>query len=229
MNLKIVFGLVVLSLGTAAFAQVGVDGNYGAEWTGVTATHISHDDSAAESNFSTPGTTNKGADYDIYLRTDGTYLYGLLTVTGNAASAPGIFANLYFDLNPSAGDGSDWGMEVTNNRAFVPGVAGFYDLSSALTYATSTTGVEFALKWSYLMDGANPDIAYYGAGPVAPGGNVALRLSQSFGYSVVGGNNYGVNMLGTVTAPAATAVPGPSAVLAFGLGLVRSRRRRASK
>lgn len=215
-----------LALCTSAIAQVGVDGLYGSEWNGVSSTHVTHDPNAPEGNFQSAGPTTTGASYDIYLRSDSTYLYGLMNVTDNLEFSAGSFANLYFDLDPQNGNGSDWGMETTNNRSFVPGVGGYYDLSGNLVFATTATGVEFALNWSYLMDGANPDVTYYGAGPVLPGGKVTLRLSQSFGYSVAGGPSYGEDRLGSVFAP----VPEPasmSVLILGGIALVRRRRKQA--
>ena len=218
--------IVGCALCTSAMAQVGVDGLYGAEWTGVTATHVTHDDNAEIGNFQDPGPTTAGASYDVYLRSDSTYLYGLINVTDHLEDSAGSFANLYFDLDPQNNNGSDWGMETTNSRSFVPGVGGYYDISSDLTFATTDTGVEFALKWSRLMNGSNPDIVGAGVGPVLPDGKVTLRLSQSFGFSVAGGDSYGPDRLGSVFAP----VPEPASMTALGLGVIALiRRRKRSK
>jgi hypothetical protein len=213
-----------IALCSSALAQVGVDGSYGSEWSGVSSVHVTHDDNAPEGNFQSPGPTNKGAGYDVYLRSDSTYMYGLINGTDNLEASPGSFANLYFDLDPQNGNGSDWGMETTNNRSFVPGQNGYYDLTGNLTFATTASSVEFALKWSYLMDGSNPDVTFYGAGPVAPGGKVTLRLSQSLGYSVAGGASYGPDRLGSVFAP----VPEPASMSILGLGVLGLIRRRRS-
>ncbi len=218
----------LIGASTISFSQVGVDGLLGAEWSGYTPTHVTHDDFAPTGNFGAPGPTTAGSDYDIYLRGDSQYLYGLVTVTGTPEANAGAFANLYFDLDPQNANGSDWGMEVTNHQAFVPGQPGYYGLGSNLVEDHSTgTSVEFGLKWSYLMDGGNPDVTFYGAGPVLPGGKVVLRLSQSFGYSVAGGASYGPDRLGAAFAP----VPEPAtmSMLAAGGLLFLGKRRKGAK
>lgn len=54
------------------------------------------------------------------------------------------------------------------------------------------------------------------------GNNLLMSLSQSFGYSVAGGQiYYGDNRLGSVIVPGqSSAVPEPATVLLFGFGLV---------
>ena len=63
----------------------------------------------------------------------------------------------------------------------------------------------------------------YSAGQqfASPHGDVVLRLSQSFGYSVGGGALYGDDRLGRETLDAgAAAVPEPSEVAVLGIGLM---------
>jgi hypothetical protein len=66
----------------------------------------------------------------------------------------------------------------------------------------------------------------------APGGQVILRLSQSFGYSVAGGDTYGTDRLGAFTLPGG-AVPEPAgwAMMIVGFlgagGVLRTRRKAA--
>ena len=213
----LILGLTVVS--ASAFAQI--DGIKGSEWDGVGSVSVAYDAAAPTSNFGAPTSTTSGAAYDIYLRSDDTYLYGLLMTNGGGGTSAGSFANLYFDLNPSAGNGSDIGFEITNDRSFNPDTGVYQSLGSDLDFATTATGVEFALKWSYLMDPTNiSGIA------VPAGGKVTLRLSQSFGYSVAGGSSYGEDRLGSVFAPQAVPEPASFAALGFGaLALLRRRRR----
>ena len=229
MNLRLVTLVGAMALGTAAMAQVGVDGAYGAEWAGIAPKHVTHSDTGPYSAFGSYTDITEGAGYDVYLRGDATYLYGLINVTDHQSSAPGNFANLYFDLNPAAADGSDFGIEVTNNRSFIPGdpLGRYFDLTGALTQVTNSNAVEFALKWSYLEDGNNTDVTYYGAGPVSAGDRVTMRISQAFGYAPAGGPTYGDERFGGVTVEA---VPEPASVAALGIGVLAFlRRRRASK
>jgi hypothetical protein len=205
---------------TASQAAV-VDGTIGTEWNGITPVHVTHDINAPTSNFGTPASTTTGADYDIYARDDGNYYFVGLHITGNASSSAGLFANLYFDTDPSANVGSDLGFHVTSNDAFIPetGVTTTYDSTSGIEYATSGSDtIEFAIPNDFLTND-----------PLSMGfpkatNNVTLRLSQSFGYSVAGGDDYGDTRLGTA------AVPEPSSLGLVGLaGLAllarRSRRR----
>ena len=237
----------VAALGLASFsaAQVGVDGILGSEWSSTTATSVLYNASAPQGNFGTPSNLNHTVAYDIYLRSDNSYVYGLLKAnpagTGNDAWTTGNnFANLYFSTNPfglgGSGSGSI-GFELQNDRAFKPGGSGYLSGSlSSLGFVTvlnpgtdySTTGVgtiiEFAMPWTYFY--SDPQSA-----PFVPitGVNNALRLnlSQSFGYSVAGGQgDYGNNRLGLVTAP----VPEPMTLATLGGGLfaLAARRRRKS-
>ena len=218
---------------SALAAPIGVDGQYGAEWAGITPTAIAGG-SALNGNFQTPG-ANGTLPYDIYTRDDGTYLYVLLTSTD--PNAPGLpFANLYFDTIASTpGTGSDLGFELENDDAFLPGVAGSYTPSAAdLIVASSdsggTYGIEAAISNSFLLN----DPLGMGFATTPDGTLVSLHLSQSFGYAVAGGSgNFAAPVeLGDAVvgdAPAATPEPGSIALLGTGIltaaGAIRRRLR----
>lgn len=223
--------LGILALGyasTANAAAIVVDGTYDADY-GAAKSTVFHDPQASQGNFGSPGNTNHATGYSIYLKEQGGSVYGFL----QAVTAPGLnFANLYFDLDRANGNGSDLGFEVFNDRAFVPGVPGYSGLLG-LQFAVSADGkgLEFRIPDAFFtgpISGLN-----YAPGQQfpAPGDEVVLRLSQSFGYSVAGGDTYGNDRLGVVNLEA-SAVPGPivgaglpGLVMALG-GLIAWRRRR---
>lgn len=193
-------------------APVSVDGTIGAEWGSPTAT-VALDTGAAQNNFGAPGTTNHNVAYSIYLRSDGTYLYGAVAASGPTNSLD--FANIYLNVDGLPGPGSDLGIEVTNDRFFRPGLPGYTsDSSNLLTFSSGTGVIEFALEWSMLTD----DPYGMGFNTATPGGNLFMSLSQSFGYSVAGGTSYGDNRLGNVTVP--QAVPEPGTLALFGLAML---------
>jgi hypothetical protein len=203
-----------------ASAAITIDGNVGgAEWSGAGVVNVGYDPGAPLGNFGSPSNVNHAEAYDIYTKGDANYFYvGLLALANDNPVV--LFSNLYFDTNPPAADGSDLGFELTNDQAFIPGVPGYYGPVSgsgvlfASTPGTATTPnmIEAAIPWSFFT--ADP----LGMGfPLAtPGSSVTLRLSQSLGYSVAGGESYGANRLGNVAVPTA-AVPEASSVLVFGL------------
>lgn len=213
-----------LWMNTAHAANYGsvptVDGSLGSEWNSITPVHVAYDPNAPSGDFS-GGPSSNTVSYDIYFRADSTYVYGLLQATPAQGGTfdPGLlFANLYFSTDIP--NGSNIGFEFENNRAFVPGVSGYYNGLDAngLAYNASVTNeaIEFAIPWSYLMndpqglgfdkiDISNPDFQF--------------RLSQSFGYSVAGGSTFGLNRLGLVTYT--PSVPDSGATVAMlGLGLI---------
>lgn len=220
-------GFLALGYATAANAAIIVDGAYDTDYGAVKST-VAYDPGAPTSNFG-GGPTNHTTAYSIYLKEQGGSVFGYLKASGPGTPLP--FANLYFDLDRANGNGSDLGFEVFNDRAFVPGVAG-YSAALGLQFAMSGdgTGLEFRLP-DTLFTGPIAGLNYYpGQVFTAPGGDLVLRLSQSFGYSVAGGATYGDDRLGVVQL--AGAVPEPSTwammILGFaGVGFMAYRRKQS--
>lgn len=242
-NLKVLtLSVVIVGLANIATAQVGVDGSYGSEWSGVTPASVLYNSAAPTNNFGTPTNQNHTVAYDVYLRSDASYVYGLLQTkpagAGQDSYDPTLsFTNLYFSTNPfglgGSGSGSI-GFELQNDRAFKPGVAGYLSGSLASlgfvvanhagsSYANGgeAAAVEFAIPWTYFT--TDPQSAPFV--PIDTTNNqLRLNLSQSFGYSVAGGDSaYGSNRLGVVTY---SAVPEPATMAALGLGVAAMIRRR---
>jgi hypothetical protein len=223
-------------------APIGVDGVIGAEWAGATPVLVGYDAAAATSNFGTPGANNHITGYEIYMRRDGQYLYAAVRTTGPGDSGGLNFSNLYFSLRYGPGtygnNGSSIGFEVTNDRAFRPGLAGYHnDTAANLIQSASFAGaasdpdvIETAIDLSVFTDNAL-GVTSYGlpVGETAVG--IRLNLSQSFGYSVVGGQaNFGDARLGFVDLPAATVpAPGVPALAGAALLALAALRRRVGK
>ena len=219
-NLNSIVLAASLASGVAFAAPVGIDGLIGAEWNGVTAVTVAHNALAPTSNFGTPGPTTAGASYSIRMRGDGSFVYVVLQITGDASASAGNFANLYFDTNP--GTGSDLGIEVTNGTYFIPGGPGGFSALPYLTFdSTSNPGtIELAIDNSFFTSGLQ-------SSPAATS-QVQLRLSQSFGYSVAGGATYGAARLGLASVLPSAEVPEPGSLalaLAALVGLGAARRR----
>lgn len=231
-SMRIVFSMLMLSMfgGAASAAPVSVDGALGPEWDSVTPVSVGYDSLAPMHNFppNAPTNVNHATSYDIYLRGDANYLYVGLVTTGSPVTYSGdnLFANLYFSTNTAVG--SNIGFEVVNERAFVPGAGGYYpyttagnDIHFASTTSPTVPGViEFAAPWEVFTENA----LNLSGGLDVPESFVQLRLSQSFGYSVIGGTSFGDNRLGIVAVP----VPEPTALALVGVamaGLVGIRRR----
>jgi hypothetical protein len=220
------------AIGIASSAQaITIDGSLDAAYGATTAT-VAYNPAAPTSNFAAPTAASNAIGYTIHLTSDANYVYGFLQTFGPGASV-GDFANLYFDLDPANGNGSDIGFEVTNYRGFVAGGSGYSPV--ALNFFASGGIVEFSIPNSYFLSAMTGLESQYGVGFPFPsvGDQVTLRLSQSFGYSVAGGASYGPNRLGSVILGGG-AIPEPAtwAMMLLGFGgvgaLLRNRKRQAA-
>ena len=184
--------------------------------------HVTRDAAAPTSNFSSPGATATSG-YDIYLGDNGSSVLGAAKLTDGVAA--GLFANFYFDLNPTVGDGSDLGFEVGTGgvTAFIPGKNGQPGFSTVLdaslySVATGVDTIEFSLANS-LFTHPIPGLAYYDGQTFEP--TVEPRLSQSLNYSVAG-VHLGTVDVGGVPEPASWALM----IGGFGMAGAALRRRR---
>ena len=200
---------------------------------------------APTGNFDAP-TNQATAGYTLTLNDDGARLNGTIQQTGG--TAVGSFANLYFDLNPTVGDGSDLGFEMGTGgvTAFIPGKNGQPGFSTIIspslyTFMTSTDvngliNLMFSLDNS-LFTGPIAGLAYYGPADNCGSGpcpaqtfeaTQTLRLSQSLSYSVAGGATYGVNRLGAFEVSGAVPEPATWAMMLFGFGGIGIAMRRSN-
>jgi hypothetical protein len=214
----------------AALAGPIIDGSYDAAY-GVAKSTVTLNSALASYDFGAPTQYSNATSYSIFLATDADFVYGYFKAdtVGN-----GSFANIYFDIDPANNNGSDLGFEVTNDRAFVPGMAGYSGPLAGLNFAISGdgTGVEFSIA-NELFTGPIGGLTYYGGQDFpSVGDDIVLRLSQSFNYTVAGGASYGPDRLGRVTLGAeAGAVPEPAtwAMMISGFGMVGGAMRRRAK
>lgn len=211
---SMILGAAALAFGTsAASGAISVDGTLDADYGAPTA-FVGYNPAAPNSNFGNPTNEADSTSYNIYGKVQGDKIYGYWQANPNGTTPDAPFAavNLYLDTDPDVSGGSDLGFEVTNNRAFVPGVAtggpnnDGYSAPLAISFFASGNVVEFAIPLSYLTDGIASLPNFGAAKQVAPGGRFTFRLSQAFGYSVAGGASYGANRLGSFNAP----VPEPA-------------------
>lgn len=223
-----------------AAADAGWDGIIGGEWSGITPVQVAYDSAAPLGNFGAPGPTNHNTGYEIFTRSDSSYVYVALRTTGPTDAQGLVFSNLGFALRYGAGafgtSESTIGFEVTNDRA-IKGGNTFPDTPADLIRQGVVTGtpadpdvIEVAFHWSIFLQNAL-GVTGYGLPPGETVAGLRLFRSQSFGYSVAGGPTYGNNLLGFLTPPAVIAsAPEPStlSLLAFaggGVLVVRRRRR----
>lgn len=228
-KLIIATGAVLALASSAQAAGIIVDGTRDAAYGAPTA-HVGYAEGAAEGNFGAPSNVSDNVAYDIYLHNEGGTLYGFLQGAGPTGGLN--FSNLYFDLDPANNNGSDLGFEIGNDDAFIPGVAGSATGLSGLHYALGTNSFEFSISDSYFTSKI-PGLDYdTGHALAAPGGQVVLRLSQSLGYSVAGGGDYGPNRLGAFTVPGGVPEPASWAMMILGFlgagSALRARRRQAT-
>ena len=222
---KYILAAAMAAATVPASASIVLDGQYDAAY-GAAKAAVVYDPAQASYNFGAPSGYSELANYMIYLRADAGYVYGLLRadrVTGMP------FANLYFDLDYGTRSGSDLGFEITNDRAFIPGVGGYAENLAGLDFAQSADGmgVEFRIANS-LFTGPiagltyNPNVVF-----PTDGGSIRLNLSQSFGYAVAGGQAiYGNDRLGVVTLAAGVPEPATWAMMIVGFGLIGAAARR---
>ena len=211
--------LAVSMTTVASAAVVGTYATYGSP-----SAVVNYDPGAPEHNFGAPTNGNAETGYNIYLQSDADYVYGLVQTFGPNSGFVPEFANLYFGTLDYA-----IGFEVTNDRAFNPntGAPPFFALGALLDFTSSATSIEFRISNS-VFTGAAASIYAPGTTFSQIGDQVALGLSQSFGYSVAGGPSYGSDYLGIITLGG---VPEPATwammILGFGAAgsMLRSRRR----
>lgn len=219
--------IALSSAGVALAAPVGIDGVIGSEWSGlgVTALQADYNPSAPIGNFGTPTNENHAVAYNTYFRADGEYIYAAVQADaargGNHAGLS--FSNLYFGTTSG---GSSVGMEVDNDRFFIPGVAGYFSnagLPSAYQAVWSENTVDGIIEVAIPIAFFTDDPLGMGFTQADVGGLVRWRMSQSLGYSAVGGESYGEDRLGTYLIPS----PAAGVLLAGAGGLLGLRRRRA--
>jgi hypothetical protein len=192
---------------------------------------VVYDAGAPSGNFQAATGASNAIGYEIYLASDASNVYGYLKAGGPGMEV-GDFANLYWDLDPANGNGSDIGFEVTNSRGFVAGGSGYSPV--ALTYFANSGVVEFSIPNSYFMAPMAGLESQYDPSQqfAAVGDAITLRLSQSFGYSVAGGPTYGDNRLGSVTLGGAVPEPASWSMMILGFlgagSALRSRRQTAA-
>lgn len=222
------FSILAALASLARAAPLGVDGTVGAEWQGITAKPIIFDGGAGINNFAIPGAANSVSAYEIRLRRDDDYVYGVLYTTGGkpASAINAAFnAKFFFDTGPTAVSSADVAIDIVNDQAFLPGGSSLSgplspaSLSRVLVPAgfSNEAVIEFAVPWSFFMT----DPLGMGYAVVASGGQLRLNLSQSFGLSVAGGAaSFGADQLGVLTAPVRRQVAvEPAALALLGTGL----------
>ena len=208
-------------LATATLAQTGIDGVIGSEWTGATSVLVPYPVNADQ------------VAYRTYFRTDASYAYFAVSADssqGGAYSSAFNFANFYIGTNAGVNN-SNIGMEVTNDRFFVPGVPGYYNnnVGTGVVWSNSGTGtIELAIPFTFFTS----DPLGMGIGTAT---HAWFRTSQSFGYNFVSGASVNSNSSPFPSGPGTyalerfgiAAIPTPGAAALMGVsGLAALRRRR---
>lgn len=188
---------------------------------------------APTSNFQNPG-FEATSGYTITTSDNGTSVIVAFTTTD--LSAPD-FANLYFETQAlDTTMGSNLGFEASStavNDAFVPNtgmkylLTGLTGFNSAEAVGLTSKTLTVTLPNSFFLT----DPLGIGFPKTPSGTDVSLHLSQTFGYSVVGGSTYfpRPQELGLATVSAASPVPEPaglSYMALSGLGLLAEAGRR---
>lgn len=195
--------------------------------TGCTATITQ--DANANYGFGNPGQTAK-VGYSITTFEDGTNFHTTFSTTNPTAQN---FANIYFDTQSSRNTHSNLGFEITNDRAFIPGQSGYYNLAgTGISETSKTVGgvltIEQIIPNSFFLT----DPTGIGFVTTLPGEAVTVHFAQAFGYDVVGGSlNFSLpNELGGASIPGeASPVPEPASLeymAIAGLGLASTWARR---
>jgi hypothetical protein len=203
---QIVMALILGTLSVAAHADATV---------GYSAT-------ADEGNFGTPSNVSDSVGYTISMTSDPTDVNLVLTTTPTTDPVTPVdgnlnFTNLYFSTSVVSGTGgSTVGFEIQNEDAFIPGVPGSVSTQNdGITFNQPKSGEwDISIPWQYFE--TDPDNLGF-TKISATNDVVRLNLSQSFGYSVAGGQaNYGDMRLGE----AILSTPEPSSYALGGIVLV---------
>jgi hypothetical protein len=163
-------------------------------------------------NFGTPSSITDYNAYTIYTNADANNYYVGLESTSPINVGNLDFANLYFSTDLS--QGSTVGFEANNSRAFIPGVSGYYNYtsSSGIVLDDTSTASQYLIEFSVPISFFTTDPLGMGFTPATT--DIQLRLSQTFGYSVAGGSDYGDGRFGDFN-PAATPEPASLTLAGF--------------
>lgn len=204
---------------------------------------------APEGNF---GAATGGSDaigYKIFLQSDANFVYGAVqTDAAGGGAKVATFANLYWDVDRANGNGSDIGFELSPGSSdfFIPTLSGTTPKAATpdIVVAASADGDTFEFKIpNYYFTGPLPaaDFSLTVGAPnsylvdqqfAGVGDPVVLRLSQSFGFSVAGGPDYGPDRLGVVTIGGGVPEPASWAMMLLGFvgagTVLRANRRKSA-
>lgn len=186
-------------------------------------------------NFGAPTLTTGAGGTPYTLTTTTTASSFDIDLTPLASAAGEDFYNLYLSTGYEIGiGGSVIGISGDANgisNLFVPGGANGYSLAGTgitSTYDAANGGFDVTVPWTFLeTDPSGLDYSEISSA----NDEVRVNLSQSFGYTVVGGAaNYGANELGSGILPSAS-VPDTASTLALLAlacgGLMAARKRLA--